>query len=124
MAAMRIRVPGAASLGEGETRVFSFPSAYGDLEGFVIRYRGALRAYENRCMHLPVPLDYGDGDFFYPAADRIVCKTHGAMYDPATGECDDGPCMGKFLVRFDVETEGGDAWVDVPGDGAGAPAAG
>lgn len=121
---MRVRVPGAASLGEGETRVFSFPSEYGDLEGFVIKYRGALRAYENRCMHLPIPLDYGDGDFFFAAADRIVCKTHGAMYDPATGECDDGPCAGRFLVRYDLEVEGDDAWVDVPGHEGGAPAKG
>ena len=114
MSARLVRVPGAVRLKHGETRVFTWPSEYGDLEGFVIRHGENLRAYENRCRHLPIPLDYGDGEFWYGAIDRIVCKTHGASYEPDTGRCDDGPCEGASLTRFDVEIEGEDAVVLIP----------
>jgi nitrite reductase/ring-hydroxylating ferredoxin subunit len=114
---MRIRVPGVAALQQGETRVFSFPTAYGDMQGFVIRHDGELRAYENKCRHWPIPLDYGDGDFYFASVDRIVCKTHGAMYDPATGECDAGPCAGLSLTSFPITLEGEDALVEVPESG-------
>jgi nitrite reductase/ring-hydroxylating ferredoxin subunit len=109
-----LRVPGVSSMTHGQTRVFSWPSEYGDLEGFVIRVGDSLRAYENKCKHLPIPLDYGDGEFWYDAIDRIVCKTHGATYELETGYCDDGPCEGTSLTRFDVELEGDDAIVLVP----------
>lgn len=117
-----IRVTGAGTLKHGETRVFTWPSEYGDLEGFIIRAgapstspgQGALRAYENKCKHLPIPLDYGDGEFWFDAIDRIVCKTHGATYEPDTGYCDDGPCEGASLTRFDIEMDGDDAVVLIP----------
>jgi nitrite reductase/ring-hydroxylating ferredoxin subunit len=111
---MQIRVPETISLKQGETRMFTFPSRYGDLQGFVIRYRDALHAYENKCLHWPIPLDFGDGEFYYEKIDRIVCKNHGAEYDPATGICDAGPCQGEALTRFPVILDGGDALVTVP----------
>ena len=111
---MRIHVLDIGSLKQGETRVFGYPTAYGEIQGFVIRHNGALRAYENKCRHWPIPLDYGDGDFYWPSADRIVCKTHGAMYDPETGECDSGPCAGERLTSFPLELQGEDGVVDVP----------
>lgn len=125
-----IRVSGVTALKHGETRVFTWPSEYGELEGFVIRVgapstdstgspqagsgQGALRAYENKCKHLPIPLDYGDGEFWFDAIDRIVCKTHGATYELDTGYCDDGPCEGASLTRFDLEMDGDDAVVLIP----------
>jgi len=109
-----VRVADVAGLAHGETRVFTWPSEYGELEGFVIRAGAALRAYENKCKHVPVPLDYGDGEFWFDAIDRIVCKTHGATYELDTGYCDDGPCEGASLTRFDLEMDGGDAVVLIP----------
>ena len=111
---MEIRISGASTLKQGETRAFSYPSKYGDLGGFVIRYGEGFHAYENKCRHWPIPLDYGDGDFFYDKIDRIVCKTHGAEYDPQTGICDAGPCRGDALTRFPLAFEGDDALVTVP----------
>ena len=111
---MNILVVDVASLEHGQTRVFSFPTAYGEMQGFVIRHNGDLKAYENKCRHWPIPLDYGDADFYFGSVDRIVCKTHGAMYDPATGECDSGPCAGQFLTTFPLELQGNDAVVTVP----------
>jgi nitrite reductase/ring-hydroxylating ferredoxin subunit len=111
---MQILVPNVAELKQGETRVFSFPTAYGDMQGFVIRHQGSLHAYENKCRHWPIPLDYGDADFYFASVGRIVCKTHGAMYDPGTGECDAGPCAGQRLTAFSLRLEGSDARVEVP----------
>jgi nitrite reductase/ring-hydroxylating ferredoxin subunit len=111
---MPVRVPEITSLQQGETRVFSFPTAQGDRQGFVIRYDGNLRAYENRCRHWPIPLDLGNADFFLASVDRIRCKYHGAEYHPVTGECDAGPCKGDSLTRFDLELDGEDAVVMVP----------
>ncbi len=111
---MRIHVPDVTNLQQGETRLFSFPTAYGEMQGFVISYNGNLRAFENKCRHWPIPLDYGDADFYFASMERIVCKTHGAMYDPITGECDAGPCKGEMLTIFPIEFEGMDAWVEVP----------
>jgi nitrite reductase/ring-hydroxylating ferredoxin subunit len=109
-----IRIPGAIQLKHGETRVFSWPSPHGDREGFVIRAGENLRAYENKCRHLSIPLDYGDGEFWYADIERIVCKTHGATYLADTGYCDDGPCAGASLTRYDLEIDGVDAIVMVP----------
>jgi len=111
---MQIRVPEAQNLKHCETRVFTYPSRYGDLQGFVIRYGEKLHAYENRCRHWPIPLDFGDGDFYYARIDRIVCKTHGAEYDPETGICDAGPCRDEVLTRFPLVVDGDDALVTVP----------
>jgi nitrite reductase/ring-hydroxylating ferredoxin subunit len=111
---MRVRISGISGMLEGDTRVFSFPSDHGEMQGFVIRHNGFLRAYENKCRHWPVPLEYGNADFYAPSVGRIRCKHHGAEFDPGTGECDAGPCKGESLTRFDVEIDGEDAVVVVP----------
>jgi nitrite reductase/ring-hydroxylating ferredoxin subunit len=33
----------------------------------------------------------------------LICSTHGALYDPATGACRGGPCRGGALERVAVE---------------------
>lgn len=110
---MEIRVPGAASLRHGETRVFDLPSKNG-AQGFVIRYGQGFFAYLNQCQHWPVPLDIGDGDFYYEAIDRIRCKTHGAIYHPETGKCEAGPCAFGRLDAFPLVVQGEDVVVTVP----------
>lgn len=111
---MHVRVPGIKGLRQGETRVFTFPTEHGDVQGFVILHNGRLRAYENKCRHWPVPLDYGDAGFYVASLDRIRCLHHGAEFEPGTGECDAGPCKGEVLTRFDMEIDGEDAVVMVP----------
>lgn len=102
-----VRIEAAEDMKEGETRVFALPGERAG-EGFLIRHGGAFRAYVNQCCHWPVPLDLGDGDFYYAAIDRITCKTHGATYEPGTGFCDSGPCAGARLRRLRLRAEGKD----------------
>ncbi|MSQ21025.1 MAG: Rieske (2Fe-2S) protein, partial [Betaproteobacteria bacterium] len=32
----------------------------------------------------------------------LICSTHGALYDPATGACRGGPCRGNGLIPVPV----------------------
>jgi len=74
---------------------------------FVIRYRGRAHAYLNRCGHVPVELDWQPGEFFDVARIYLVCATHGALYDPASGKCLGGRCNGRGLVALPVEERDG-----------------
>ena len=112
---MEIRIEGIKAMAHGEARTFAFPRNGREAQGFLIRYGDGYYAYLNQCRHWPVPLDLGDADFFYPQADRIVCKTHGAVYQADTGLCEYGPCAGAVLDVFLVSVQGDQALVTVPG---------
>ena len=70
--------------------------------GFVVRFEGKPYAFVNRCAHVPVELDWQHGDFFDVTQNFIICATHGAHYDPQTGYCLMGPCIGKSLQKIAV----------------------
>jgi nitrite reductase/ring-hydroxylating ferredoxin subunit len=70
--------------------------------GFVIRYDGAVHGYVNRCAHVPITLDWQEGDFFDLSRHFLICSAHGAQYQPETGRCVLGPCKGKFLQKLNV----------------------
>jgi len=69
---------------------------------FVVRYDGMPVAYLNRCGHVPVELDFNPGEFFEISGLYFVCATHGALYDPVSGECRGGPCNGRGLHKLQV----------------------
>lgn len=102
----------AASLAPGETRKFDFKRDGVGYEGFVARLsNGSLRAYQNTCRHIPVSLDYNDNRFFTADGDQIMCQTHGALYDPETGQCVAGPCTGASLIALEIREEEGVLWL-------------
>ncbi len=70
--------------------------------GFVVRYHGKAHAYVNQCAHVPVELDWNQGEFFTVSKDYLICATHGAHYRPDTGLCVMGPCKGKSLQMLPV----------------------
>lgn len=74
---------------------------------FVIRHRGRVHAYLNRCGHVPVELDWQPGEFFDTSRLYLLCATHGALYDPATGACLGGRCNGRGLVVLPIEERDG-----------------
>ncbi|MDB5797904.1 MAG: Rieske 2Fe-2S protein [Paucimonas sp.] len=79
--------------------------------GFVIRYRGRVYAYLNRCAHVPVELDWNEGEFFESSGHYLMCATHGAVYLPETGRCAGGPCRGGKLRPIAViERDGAVYW--------------
>jgi nitrite reductase/ring-hydroxylating ferredoxin subunit len=74
---------------------------------FVVRKNGKVYAYLNRCAHVAMELDWQEGVFFDHAGRDLLCSTHGATYDTASGRCVGGPCIGKSLVRLLVEEREG-----------------
>jgi nitrite reductase/ring-hydroxylating ferredoxin subunit len=73
---------------------------------FAIRYRGAVHAYLNRCSHVAMELDWQEGVFFDADGRDLLCSTHGATYDAASGRCVGGPCNGG-LLKLKVEERNG-----------------
>jgi nitrite reductase/ring-hydroxylating ferredoxin subunit len=69
---------------------------------FVIRWRGQVYAFLNRCGHIPVELDWQHGEFFDYSGEYLICATHGALYHPATGACLGGRCAGRGLRAWPV----------------------
>ena len=54
----------AQDLREGKSRKFEIRGEAGTFEGFLIRHKKKIYCYLNRCRHVFLPLDWGDGDFF------------------------------------------------------------
>lgn len=78
---------------------------------FVVRYHGQAYAYLNRCAHVPVQLDWQEGEFFDHSGIYLICATHGALYDPASGRCLGGRCNGKGLVALQVSENDGQVFL-------------
>ena len=75
--------------------------------GFVVRYDGKPFAYLNRCAHVPIELDWKEGDFFEASGLYLMCATHGAVYEPESGRCAGGPCRGGRLLPIRVVEQDG-----------------
>lgn len=86
-----------------------FPlQSYGRAEtGFVVRFQGQVVAYLNRCAHVPVALDWNEGDFFAADGGYLMCSVHGALYAPLSGQCVGGPCRGGRLHPIAVQERAG-----------------
>ena len=85
----------------------------GQQPAFAIRIGGRVRAYLNRCGHIPVELDWPEGQFLDDDARFIQCATHGAIYDPQTGACVGGPCQGRGLIALRCEERDNQIWVQL-----------
>jgi nitrite reductase/ring-hydroxylating ferredoxin subunit len=98
-----IPICAADDLEEGGKGV-RFPVTAGgeDGTGFVIRFDHQARAYLNRCAHVPIELDWNEGQFFDSSGLYLMCSTHGAIYAPESGKCQGGPCRGGRLRPITV----------------------
>jgi nitrite reductase/ring-hydroxylating ferredoxin subunit len=105
----RYRVARIDSLAPGESLKFMLPIRGADEECFLINFGGEFHAYVNRCRHVPMAMDWVDNQFFAEAGRYLMCQTHNAYYEPASGECIAGPptACGKFLYRVPTEIEEG-----------------
>ncbi|HEY0877248.1 MAG TPA: Rieske 2Fe-2S domain-containing protein [Zeimonas sp.] len=94
-----IDVCASAELAEGGDGVrFDWTDASGKaLVAFVVRHRGTVRAFVNRCPHRFAELDWLPGRFFDEAGLYLVCSMHGALFEADTGACVAGPCAGDRL---------------------------
>jgi len=79
-------------------------------QGFMIRFNGKLMAWHNVCPHAGSPLDWIPGQFFSEDGPRLVCHTHGACFDPVSGDCLSGPCE-RGLYALPIREECGQVLV-------------
>ena len=113
MATGKIPVARVSELPPGQTRKFSFDRDGESTEAFLANVGGEFVAYVNRCVHIPIPLDLDDNDFFTGDGQLFVCKTHGSTYDPRVGKCIGGPGQGKSLEKLPVVIEDGVVYFDL-----------
>jgi nitrite reductase/ring-hydroxylating ferredoxin subunit len=102
-----LEVPGALQLEAGEVVAMRIPPGADGVPREVLVLRdpdsGELRAYVNRCKHLPIPIDGGSRQFLADDKRHLVCLTHGARYRVGDGYCVAGPCSGESLERLELE---------------------
>ena len=78
-------------------------------EVFVVRQLGHVFAYENACPHVGTPLDFMPDQFLTRDRRHLLCSTHGALFEIATGLCTHGPCRGRSLRALPIAVL--DGWV-------------
>jgi nitrite reductase/ring-hydroxylating ferredoxin subunit len=85
------------------------------VRAFALRFDGRVRAYLNRCLHVPVELDWQPGEFLDSDKRYILCSIHGAAYEPAGGRCVGGPCgRGRLTALRTEERDGMVYWYPSP----------
>jgi nitrite reductase/ring-hydroxylating ferredoxin subunit len=98
----RVVCPSADLRDGGDGVRFTVTTQEGVAEAFAIRFGGVVHAYLNRCGHISMELDWNPGKFFDRDETQLICSTHGALYDPASGACRGGPCRGKGLTPVPI----------------------
>ena len=96
-------------LSELESGARGFTLGGGDwpLRGFVVRSGDTVRGYLNRCPHAGHPLDLLPQRFLTADGSLILCSSHGALFEKATGYCVAGPCMGRALTPLALQVKCG-----------------
>ena len=87
----------------GDAVVFEVQQWRQRASAFVMGFDGKVVAYLNRCVHVPTQLDWQEGKFLDGDRELIICAVHGATYDPLSGRCVGGPCVGGRLTALRVE---------------------
>lgn len=99
-----MRLCHTSELTEGAARGFDAASV------FALRYRGRVHVWRDACPHYgSTPLAWRRDAYFDHGGTRVVCAAHGAQFEPDTGLCTLGPCLGQSLTRvpFTLTADGG-----------------
>lgn len=105
------RLCASADLNEGGDAVTFEVLEFGRLTpAFALRFGPLAVAYINRCAHVPAELDWQPGKFWDADKRYIICSVHGALYDPPSGQCVSGPCVGARLQPLPLKEEGGQVY--------------
>ena len=106
----RRRICASGELVEGGSGLrFTVTSGGREEPAFAVRFRGRVHAFLNLCGHVPVELDWQQGEFFDGSGLYLICATHGALYAPDSGRCLGGRCNGKGLEAVPVAED--DGWI-------------
>lgn len=85
------------AIAEGQARGFD-PQGVGRSTVFVVRWQGQWRAWHDWCPHWGTgPMAWRKDAYFSGDGQALMCHAHGARFDPLSGQCTLGPCMGQAL---------------------------
>jgi nitrite reductase/ring-hydroxylating ferredoxin subunit len=104
----------AATVPPGRSATFRLERAGRAVSAFVVNHDGQFRAYVNRCPHVGTPLDLWPNEFFTEDGRALICSTHGALYEPLSGRCTAGPCVGDQLTALPLALDGDTLVVRLP----------
>ena len=108
-----LKIGAVGELGNGQSKKFVIQRPDRETEAVLIKINGQHHAYLNLCRHWMVGLDFDDNDFFSEGGEWLVCKNHGALYNPVTGVCESGPCGGASLYSVPLVEKDGFLYADV-----------
>ena len=81
------------------------PNEEAEDEAFFYRLPEGPVGYFNRCTHIPVPMDMGDGDFLEPGG-QVICRVHVALYELSSGAVCRPPARSGLVRVLCEEREG------------------
>ncbi len=94
-------------LGPRSAREFTRGAGAWPLRIIVVRAGDAVNGFVNRCPHAGHALNLRPDDFLTPDGAQLICRSHGALFDPVTGACIAGPCPGARLESVPLEVVAG-----------------
>lgn len=89
-------------IADGAARNFVIQTKSGRFHGFVIRRGQEVYGYVDRCPHAGLPLAHRLDAYLTADGQLITCSWHGALFEPASGQCVGGPCAGQRLTLWPV----------------------
>jgi nitrite reductase/ring-hydroxylating ferredoxin subunit len=108
-----IQLIDAHSLASYSAKEFTIELSSNPLNIFVININNNFFAYENRCPHTGVTLNWQPDQFFDIENHFIQCSTHGALFRFDDGYCVRGPCVGAKLKEVPLKIENNEVYVEL-----------
>jgi nitrite reductase/ring-hydroxylating ferredoxin subunit len=105
-----------AEIADGATKGFVLGEGDWPLRGLLVRLGEGVQGYLNHCPHAGHRLNFHPDNFLTPDGALIVCRSHGALFDKASGRCVDGPCRGESLKSLPVGVQDGEVRLTGPLD--------
>lgn len=72
-----------------------------------LKFEGQCYIYENLCPHLHKRLANESMHCFDESYSLIECQFHSAQFNPTSGACVSGPCLGESLKRYQLNEQAG-----------------
>lgn len=101
-----------ADLAAGQSKVFEYRQGDQRFEMFLHRHGDRVVAFENRCPHAGMPLDWTPGRFLDMSGVYFLCSVHGAQFQIVDGFCIHGPCSGAGLRPVRIVLRDGGVYSD------------
>ncbi len=95
---------------------FTIPITQGELALFVHCQDNEITAYQNKCPHLGIPLNWQADKFHSIEKTYIQCSTHGALFTLDKGLCIAGPCVNQSLASLETEWREQALWLTIPAE--------